>query len=350
MAILSNTTPKKGVVSTILIQHYVRLGLNAGIPVDKLVNEANVTPQELNPSNGWVTQDVLERLSQHFFATYQDTFLGLRLLHKADPAILGTLGYLLQCCPTLLDMFHAITEFGQLVSTISNASFVHEPGIVLWRVEHKSDDALFVRQANESYLAACAILVNRQSPLALQSVRLPHEAIFENSKPHPIYKQIFKCPVLFNQPHAALVLNPKTLNTKLPFADPLMFESLRQYARAALKAVDAPPSLVHQVKEKLRILLAQGISSREAVAESLGMSSRHLHRQLDAQGCHYQGILNELRSELAHKYLSQTHTHLDEISLLLGFGSARSFNRWFSQEIGITPLEFRQKSATLPES
>ena len=98
------------------------------------------------------------------------------------------------------------------------------------------------------------------------------------------------------------------------------------------------------MKEKLRVLLAQGISSRDAVADSLGMSSRHLHRQLQAQGCHYQGILDELRSELAHKYLLQAHYDFDDIALLLGFSSARSFCRWFQQEMGITPSEFKQKS------
>ena len=343
-------TSAKGVVSPVLIQHYVRMGQNFGLPVEQLMAEAKITSRDLNPLNGWVTQESLERLSRHVFALQQDPLLGLRLLNRADPAILGTLGYILQCCPTLLDMFQAITEFGHLVSTVSNASFVHEPGVVLWRVEHKSEDNLFVRQADESYLAACAILVNRQHPQALQAVKLAHEPILENAKPHPIYQQIYKCPVEFNQPYAALVLNPQCLNTPLPFADAVMFESLRQHARLTLNQLGAEPSLIHQVKEKLRHLLAQGISSREAVAESLGMSSRHLHRQLQSQGCHYQGILDELRSELAHKYLLQPQYDLEDIASLLGFGSARSFCRWFGQEMGITPSEFRLKSLNLNDT
>ena len=337
-------SPKKGVVSAVLILHYVRLSRNFGLPLEQIMKAADLTHSDLNPTNGWVTQESLERLSTYFLTMYQDPLLGLRLLNRADPAILGTLGYMLQCCPTLLDMFHAITEFGHLVSTISNASFIHEPGVVLWRVEHHSEDHLFVRQADESYLAACAILVNRQYPKAIQSIRLPHEAILEKTRPHPVYQQIFKCPVEFNQAHAALVLDPKTLNIPLPFADALMFDSLRQHARIALNQVGAEPSLVHQVKEKLRHLLVQGISSREAVAQSLGISSRHLHRQLQAQGCHYHAILDELRNELAHKYLLQTPYDLDDIAVKLGFGSARSFCRWFREEMGITPVEFRQKS------
>lgn len=340
----TNKSLPKGVVSAVLIQHYLRLSRNFGLPLEQIMQAADITHSDLNPTNGWVTQETLERLSTHFLAMYQDPLVGLRLLNKADPAILGALGYMLQCCPTLLDMFHAITEFGHLVSTVSNASFIHEPGVVLWRVEHQSEDDLFVRQADESYLAACAILVNRQYPQALQAVRLPHEAILENAQPHPVYQQIFKCPVVFNQLHAALVLDPKTLNVPLPFADALMFDSLRQHARIVLNQIGAEPSLVHRVKEKLRHLLVQGISSRDAVAQSLDISSRHLHRQLQAQGCHYQAILSELRNELAHKYLLQTPYDLDDIAVKLGFGSARSFCRWFRAEMGITPIEFRHKS------
>jgi len=334
----------KGVVASFLIQHYIRLSGRIGFPFEQLLREANVQFAELNPSHGWITQDILERLSQSTFLYYPDPLLGLRFLKMAEPAMLGVLGYMVQSSPTLLDMFHTLNEFGHLVSTVSRPILTHEPGVVLWTVRHQSDDLFFVRQCDETYIMACAILVKRQCPQALKAIRFSHDPTLENQQIHPIYQQLCRCPIYFNQPHSALVLDAQYLNSALPFADVLVYDSLRQHARNLLNQLGAEPSLIHQVKEKLRVLLAKGISSRDAVAESLGMSSRHLHRQLQTQGCHYQGILDELRSELAHKYLLQAHYDLDDIAVLLGFGSARSFCRWFSQEMGITPSEFRQKS------
>lgn len=334
----------RGVVSTLLIQHFLRMGNKMALPFEQIMKAANVREADLDPVSGWIELSILERLSAELLSNYPDPLISLKLLKLAEPAILGVLGYMVQCSPTLLDMFHAITEFGQLVSTASNASMVHEPGGVLWQVEHHTDDAFFLKQCDETYIISCAILVRRQYPQALQAVRFPHQPTLDDGKPHPIYQELCRCPVEFNQSHAALVLNPHTLNTPLPFADPVMFDSLRQHARVLISQLGAEPTLTHQVKEQLRHLLAQGISSREAVAESLGMSPRHLHRQLQAQGCHYQAILSELRSELAHKLLLQAQYNLEDIASKLGFGSERSFSRWFRTEMGITPVEFRHKS------
>jgi AraC-like DNA-binding protein len=338
--------PITGVVSAFFIRHTIQLGRKLGVPADPLMHDAHVTEEDLNPVDGWVRQDVLERLLEHALKHWQDPVVSLRLVMSMEPAMMGLVGYIMQCCPTLLDMHQAIAEFGQLVSTLHTLYMTHEPGAALWCVEVHSNEDFFVRHSEESYLAAWAQLVRRQNPDALLAVRFRHSPTLHGNAPHPIYRKAFPCPVSFNQYQSALVLDPQYLNQPLPYADPFIYESLRQQARTMVQKLGAEPRLANRVKDALRQLMARGIISRQAVAGELGISPRHLHRLLQEQGSHYQSILDELRSELAHKYLLQPSSNLEDIALRLGFSNASSFSRWFRQETGITPLDFRRETVS----
>lgn len=334
----------KAGVSALFFAHCMRIGGQLGFPTQVLLDKAHVTEAELQPADGWVRQDVLERLTLSALDHWQDPLMALRMAMAMEPAMAGVLGYMMQCCPSLLDMHNIIVEFGQLALGVSTWSLTHEPGAALWGVHMNSTVEPYVRQSEEALLGASAVLIRRQNPLALREVHFTHSPALAGGKPHPFYHKIFGCPVLFNQPRSVLVLHPQSLNSKLPYGDPVIFEALRQQARVMAQQFLAEPRLEDRVKEALRKLLAQGVSSREAVAESLGMSARHLGRQLQAQGSHYQSILDELRSELARQYLAQPECDLEDVAARLGFSGASSFSRWFRAEMGVTVAEFRRGS------
>jgi AraC-like DNA-binding protein len=335
-----------GVVSAFVIRHVMQLGHKLGVGREPLMAKAGVSEADLAPADGWVRQDVLERLLLCSLDYWKDPVVTLRVMRAMDPAMMGVLGYLMQCCPTLIDMQQALTEFSRLVSTLHTPSMTHEPGVSLWAVEVRSSSEAFARHSEEGYLALCAQLIHRQSPEALLGVRLRHAPAQADAGPHPLYLKAFPCPVIFDQRHSALMVDPLALNRPLPFGDAVIYDTLRQQAKLLVQQLGSPPRLADRVKECLRGLLARGLSSREAVAAELGLSPRHLHRRLQDEGAHYQAILDELRSELAHKHLLQSRDGLDTIAVRLGFSTAGSFSRWFRQETGMSPLEFRRETVS----
>lgn len=343
---LAAETTAPGVVSAFVIRHVMQLGHKLGVGREPLMTRAGVSEADLNPPDGWVRQHVLERLLLCSLDYWRDPVVTLRVVLAMDPAMMGVVGYLMQCCPTLIDMQQTLTEFNRLVSTLHQLSILHEPGAALWTVEVRSASAAFARHSEEGYLALCAQLIHRQAPEALLAVRLRHAAVQTDGGPHPLYAKAFPCPVVFGQRQSALVVDPQALNRPLPFGDAAIFETLRQQARALIRQLGAEPRLADRVKESLRLLIARGAPSREAVSETLGLSPRHLHRRLQEEGGHYQAILDELRSELAHKHLLQNDDGLEDIAVRLGFSNASSFSRWFRQETGMTPLEFRRETVS----
>jgi len=73
------------------------------------------------------------------------------------------------------------------------------------------------------------------------------------------------------------------------------------------------------------------------------MSLRTMQRQLDEAGETFTDILNEVRRELARRYVENPQYSLLRVAELLGYGSASSFTRWFSSQFGEAPVTWRRR-------
>jgi len=82
----------------------------------------------------------------------------------------------------------------------------------------------------------------------------------------------------------------------------------------------------------------------QAVARQLNTSSRHLRRQLKAEGTSYRELVNEVRRFLAEEFLQDGLT-VEDVAERLGFSEASSFIRAFKGWTGHTPGQARGATA-----
>jgi AraC-like DNA-binding protein len=71
------------------------------------------------------------------------------------------------------------------------------------------------------------------------------------------------------------------------------------------------------------------------------VSDRSLRRQLREQGISFSGLLDELRMQIALKYLRTTRLANEDIALALGFSDAANFRRAFRRWTNKSPSEIR---------
>jgi len=217
--------------------------------------------------------------------------------------------------------------------------------MVLCRWDCKSSDPLFVRHATEyllgSWMNRLIQLVALPKSGVVQAVYFRHSAP-ENPALLSDYEAVFQCPVYFNKPVSALLIPSPIMSMPLRHPNPELREMLERHARLLLSEIKTQPSLIEVVRSRLRNLLIQGHASRDALAEQLGMSGRHLHRQLQEAGSSYREIMDELRFEIAKASLRDPKLFLEEISHHLGFQETSAFTRWFRTVSGQTPSEYRK--------
>jgi AraC-like DNA-binding protein len=102
--------------------------------------------------------------------------------------------------------------------------------------------------------------------------------------------------------------------------------------------------LVGQVRKILLTNLMR-LKNIEAVASEMGMSARTLRRKLNEENTSYRTVVDELRMDMAVKYLRDTRLTIDDIAYALGFSEAANFRHAFRRWTKSTPDQFRRISA-----
>jgi AraC-like DNA-binding protein len=142
----------------------------------------------------------------------------------------------------------------------------------------------------------------------------------------------------------ALNLDARAL--PLNHSDPYLNDLLLKYCEAALADRRGDTSQLRtRVENAISSLLPHGRVLVEDVARSLGMSERTLARKLSDEGLNFTEILQQLRRDLAVRYLDDPKLHVSKIAWLLGFHEVSAFTHAFKRWTGKTPREMRTAGA-----
>ncbi len=98
---------------------------------------------------------------------------------------------------------------------------------------------------------------------------------------------------------------------------------------------------VLRVRDLLRASLPD-LPSLAALAESLHLSQRTLHRRLSEEGSSYRAIKDALRRDLAISRVSKSTASISEIAAGLGFADPSTFYRAFIGWTGVSPQQYRR--------
>ncbi|HUC75800.1 MAG TPA: helix-turn-helix transcriptional regulator, partial [Vicinamibacterales bacterium] len=129
-------------------------------------------------------------------------------------------------------------------------------------------------------------------------------------------------------------------------ADTHLNDLLLKYCEAALADRRGDVSQLRtRVENAISSLLPHGRVIVEGVARSLGMSERTRARRLSDEGLDFTEIFQQLRRDLAVRYLDDRKLHVSKIAWLLGFNEVSAFTHAFKRWTGKTPRRMRTAGA-----
>lgn len=135
---------------------------------------------------------------------------------------------------------------------------------------------------------------------------------------------------------------------ELPLAhsDGHLNDLLLKYCEAALADRSGETNQLRtRVENAISSALPHGKVLVEDIARDLGMSERTLARRLSDQGLSFTEILQQLRRDLAVRYLADRRLHVSKIAWLLGFREVSAFTHAFKRWTGKTPRQMRTAGA-----
>ncbi|QOT80967.1 AraC family transcriptional regulator [Cupriavidus basilensis] len=248
----------------------------------------------------------------------------------------GPVSLTLQHQPTLRDALAEVERYRHLLSDSVATQFTEHANVVVLRVTLLTGRQQPGRQAMELTVGAVLCLIRA----ILGAQWKPRCVYFSHAAPQDlrVHRRLLGQQVEFGCEFDGVVLSSQDLDRVTPLAD----ASLARYARELLdlRSPSKEHSLAADVRRAIHLLLPRGRSAVEQVAQNLGVSPRTLQRQLEQRGETFSGLVNQVRRELAERYLQSQQQSISRTADLLGFSEVSAFTRWFGGQFGKPPTRW----------
>lgn len=332
----------QGTVSISWVNTVLAVAQHQGVACEDLLAQAGIAAQGLALER-WPI-DHITRLWHAAASCTQDAGFGLKVGSGVRPASFNVVSFLMQSAPTLRQAFALVQQCQSLISdggrfqTVAGAD-------ACWVVYHPQQGSLaFSPHQIEAALAAavvfsCWVTGTSLRPLAVQ---LSHARL----GPVTGYREVFHCPVTFEQAFSGALIANRQLDAPLPHADARLAQLLHGHARERVAALSVRSELEPALRSWIASQLQSYLPTRAQAARMLGLTERTLARRLQAQGLSFSGLLDDGRREAALHALAQTQRSIAEIGLALGYAEPSAFNHAVRRWIGCAPSAWRQAQQT----
>ena len=312
---------------------------SAGVPVAPLLKRAGLTPELIaNPEVRLSVRSQISLLDEAATAL-KDDCVGFTLARDFDVREIGLLYYVMASSQTLGEALKRIARY----SKITNEALVFEyrEGNRLTISLSYSDvprhsDRHQIEFCMFATIRICRVLTGQH--LVPQNFSIAHHRSGDISD----MARFVGTKVQFGADKDEIALNIDARELPLIHSDNYLNNLLLKYCEAALADRRGDTSQLRiRVENAISSLLPHGRVLVKDVARTLGMSQRTLARKLSEEGLNITEILQQMRRDLAVRYLNERNLHVSNIAWLLGFHEVSSFTHAFKRWTGKTPSQMR---------
>ncbi len=309
------------------------------IDVRQLTDNTGITSEELDELDTLVSFDQSLNIMKNALRLSGNPALGLEIGQRENLSDLGMLGYAIASCKNGWDALRISESYYQTTTNLTIVEMDVSEGI--WTRQstpiHPVEPDL-IRMIVEEDLSGTVKLSREFSDAKVELL----EAHFAYPEPTYVekYQQFFDCPLVFNAPVSQIVFPETYLQITNKGHNRITGDLALKLCDEMLDRQDTQRSLISKVH---MVLLKQpdNFPSVQVVAEELGMSERNLRRSLKDLHTSYQDIFNNVRKEIAIRYLQTSDLAMEDIAQLVGFSDSSSFYRSFKKWTNKAPTAYR---------
>ena len=252
----------------------------------------------------------------------------------------GSVGQALMNCENLQETLNLLIRFYQIQFPPLNLSYdVDEKHCIVQLNRFPQDDT---PEFNFGPVILFTTLTNNIKKLLNRSdLDLTFYFDYEEPNDVSVYRKYLGSNIQFDKPFPQIRFPIQYLNLPLVFSNPVMQKFYVEQCEQLLKEMESNDDTVNHVK-KLILATPGEFPNLDQVAEKMNISIRTLRRRLNAQNTSFQEILDEIREQIATKYLTTTHLTVEKVAQLVGYSDTSNFRRAFQKWTGLTPSDYRR--------
>jgi AraC-like DNA-binding protein len=311
------------------------------VPVTELRAATGFDPAVAGDPDARISLQLEERLWLEAARRSGDDDIGLHAAEGLRPGAFDVIDYAIRTAPTLRASLQRLARYNRLEHDVAVFTIIDRGPVT--RIEHAFRVAGAVQSRHSAEFTMAAVLVVSAQllgqPVYARVVEFRHAAPSATGE----HVRVFGVRPRFGAAVNALEIDSALVDRPIPDADPALSRVIERHAEARLLGQPEPAETTAvRVQRLLARDLPAGEVSLSEVAAALHMSPRSLQRRLGDEGTSFDAVLDELRRDLALRYLADPKIAIAEVAYLLGFSEPSSFHRAFKRWTGATPREARQ--------
>jgi AraC-like DNA-binding protein len=333
-----------GHASSPAVLQYLKAAADYGLTAEAVLNDTHVSLEILNNNLKRISGEEFQRIIGYLIEKTGDPCFGLKTSRYVQAGSYSVLGFMLMNCPTLRSALQKAPAYERLVGDMGVSEINPlENGYteIRWNCNY-TDPAVrphMIANVLGSWVNFSRFLLDKPEGK-------PREVWLEFPTPNNHsalqFQSMFNCPIRFNAPYSALLMDDHLLDLPMRQPDEQLLKTLENHAEILMADISDKQPLPIQAKNVIRGLLLEGVPRKDIVSKRLGLTERTFQRKLQQYDCSYQQLLDEVRLEQAKELLTQTELSAQDIAIRLGFSEPRSFHRSFKKWLNTTPGEFRE--------
>jgi len=268
-----------------------------------------------------------------------DEFLGFDLAKAVDLRELGLLYYVQASSNTLGEALRRTERY----CTIQNEGVLikyRDDGPVRISLHYNAVRRLSDRHQVEFFATIIVRLCRQLAARQLRPIRV--KLAHRRTDMSPEMAACFGCELLFGSAVDEIEYPASSSRLPIASADDYLNKLLIKYCEEALSnRRRRAKSWRLAVENALAPLLPHGQGRLSEVSTKLGVSIRTLERRLAEEGVSFLDVLDDLRFELAKRYLHEPNLPISEIAWLLGYADPSAFSHSFRRWTGKPPTQVR---------
>ncbi len=273
-----------------------------------------------------------------------DADLGLKAGQLMCLGAGGVLDFAMHSANSIRDSVSVAHRYSRLFSDAFMPTLEIDGAQAVVRLEHKLPTPRVVRDFSMSSWFTNHMRVQLAEPSDV-------EVWFSYEDPEDVaeHRRVFGNAVLkFGMPYDGFVFEADQVDKQLASADALLHAVHIEHLEMLQAGLPDQPNLAVRVHQLVAGELRRGRPTALGVARQLHMSQRTLVRRLEAEGTSFSAQLDDLRRQLALRFVCSPNLPLSEITNLLGFSHVQGFHRAFKRWTGQTPIQYRVSQTQQP--
>ena len=329
-------------VKTVTIPSLINIAIKHGVSAEELLYQVGINAEMVSDPDSVISLDQLDALYEATARVTRNDAFGLYIGALARFDSLNLIGSLIATAPSIrvaLDQYHRFRELQHPFMDFRLEESSIETAIIYAPVN--PTPVMMKPIYSEMFLSAILKIATSltEKGIALRRVQVLHSEPSYSS----IYRKLFGENIEYNQKCSALIVNSDLLDKPLLGSFPPLFDSLQKQAEKLLNQLQSHRSIEKQVTSYLYQNMGRKVVSMQDVAGKLEVTSRTLQRRLKKEDTSYVALREQVRFELAQRYLEDSHLTMDKIANRLGFSEPTNFYHAFKRWTNISPGEYRKR-------